>query len=132
MAAKTLATNLARLATRREQLLKTLHHLAGERQQVERNTEWFDSAAYHSRVALLDGLRHEYRLEITQVERALRRIDKKEYGTCAVCHAPIDPRRLELIPHTEHCAACENFSEGQKQHASQSTAQRRSTRNTVR
>ena len=132
MAAKTSATNLARLATRREQLLRTLHHLAGERQQVERNTEWFAADAYHSRVALLDGLRHEYRLEITQVERALRRIDKKEYGTCTVCHGPIDPRRLKLVPHIEHCVACESFSEGQKQHAGQSTAQRRISRNTVR
>ena len=117
MDALTIDTSFARLTKRREQLLATLRHLDNEQKEVEHNTDWVDQAAYESRVALLDGLRDDYRAEMTRIDRALERIDNHEYGTCAACHDSIDPKRLELVPEAEHCCGCESFREGLEQNA---------------
>lgn len=117
MEATIIDTSFARLTKRREQLLVTLRHLDDEQNEVERNTDWVDEAACDSRIALLDGLRHDYLTEMSKIDRALERIDNHQYGTCAACHDPIDPKRLELVPEAEHCAACEDFREGLEQYA---------------
>lgn len=117
MEALTIDPNIDRLTNRREQLLTTLHHLDNQQQEVEHNTDWVDQAAYESRIALLDGLRHDYRSELTRIHRALERIANHQYGTCAACHDPIEPKRLESVPETEYCCGCESFREGLEQYA---------------
>lgn len=117
MEATTIETNLTRLSQRREQLLATLRHLDDEQNQVERNTDWVDEAAYDSRIALLDGLRYDYEAEITRIDRALARIENHEYGSCTACHEPIDSKRLAAVPEAEFCFACESFREGVEQFA---------------
>lgn len=42
--------------------------------------------------------------ELRQIEAALARLDRGEYGICAVCGEPIEPERLELIPEAVRCA----------------------------
>lgn len=117
MEATTIETSFARLTERRAQLLTTLRHLDDEQKQVERNTDWVDEAACDSRIALLDGLRHDCQAELTRIVRALERIEKDQYGACAACHEPIDPKRLELVPEAEYCYGCESFREGLEQYA---------------
>jgi len=117
MEATTIDTSLARLTKRREQLRTTLLHLDDEQRQVERNTDWVDEAACDSRIALLDGLRHDYQGEMTQIDRALQRIENHEYGACAACHNPIESKRLEAMPQAEYCYGCESFREGLEQYA---------------
>ena len=46
-----------------------------------------------------------------QVEAALRRIDEDEYGDCASCGEPIDPRRLEATPEAPLCVVCQGLRE---------------------
>ncbi len=46
-----------------------------------------------------------------QVEAALRRIDEDEYGDCAGCGEPIDPRRLNAQPEAPLCVACQGRRE---------------------
>lgn len=117
MEAITVDTNTDRLAKRRDQLATTLRHLDNEQKEVAQNIDWIDQAAYESRVALVDGLSHWYRAEMKQINRALERIKKHEYGTCAACHDPVDPKRLGIVPEAEYCVACENFREGLEQSA---------------
>ncbi len=117
MEALTIDANIDRLTQRREQLLTTLRHLDDEQKQVEHNTDWVDQAAYVSRIALLDGLRQDYRAELTRIDRALERIANHQYGTCAACHDAIEPKRLESVPDTEYCCGCESFREGLEQYA---------------
>jgi len=107
----TLDTNLERFAARRDQLLTTLRHLDNEQKEVEHNTDWVDQAAYVSRIALLDGLRQDYRTELTRIDRALERIANHQYGTCAACHDAIEPKRLESVPDAEYCCGCQSFRE---------------------
>jgi DnaK suppressor protein len=55
---------------------------------------------------VLEALGGIARSELEQINKALARIERKEYGTCAVCKNPISAERLEAIPFTDHCIDC--------------------------
>jgi DnaK suppressor protein len=99
------------LNRRHKQLAATLGQLAKQKQEVERNTDWLDQAAYENRVKLLDQLDNWYRMEMAQIDKALSRIEQKNYGLCLACHEPIDARRLESAPEAEFCAGCKALHE---------------------
>jgi RNA polymerase-binding transcription factor DksA len=86
-------------------------HLAKEQQEVERNTDWLDQPAYENRVKLLDRLDNWYRTEMAQIDKALGRIEHRNYGLCVACHQPIDARRLESAPEAEFCVGCKALRE---------------------
>jgi len=109
--------NIDRLTKRREHLVMTLRHLDREYEQVEQNTDWLDQAAYENRTALLDRLNGWYLVELKQIDKALERIKKQDYGSCAACHEAIDPKRLEATPEAEYCSSCEEFRESLEQSA---------------
>jgi RNA polymerase-binding transcription factor DksA len=100
-----------KLMKRRHEIAMTLQHLEKEQKEVEKNTDWIDRATYQSRVDLLDHLTEWYLKEIAQVEKALRRINDTDYGRCAGCHRPIEPKRLETFPEAEFCRACQDMRE---------------------
>ena len=104
--------HFAKLRKRREQLVMTLQHIGREQEQVEQNTDWLDQAAYESRVNLLDRLNNWYREEMHQIENALLRIRKNQYGRCLGCHHPIDVERLESVPEAEFCSSCQGVRDG--------------------
>lgn len=60
-------------------------------------------AAYESTLPI------EYALELrlADVNRALEKIAKKEYGICESCDQEIDPRRLEIMPEARICLKCQ-------------------------
>ena len=45
-------------------------------------------------------------LEMQRIAAALRRLDRGEYGNCADCGKPVDPRRLEKDPAVMLCIRC--------------------------
>lgn len=60
--------------------------------------------------AVLAGLSQSTAAEISQINRALKRIDEGQYGQCAVCGEVIDERRLKALPHSDRCIRCAEFS----------------------
>ncbi len=50
----------------------------------------------------------EYALEIKlqKINKALEKINKKEYGKCEKCGKAIDVKRLMVMPEAETCAQC--------------------------
>jgi DnaK suppressor protein len=46
-----------------------------------------------------------------QVDAALRRLESDEYGDCASCGEPIDPRRLAAQPEAPMCVSCQGLRE---------------------
>lgn len=44
--------------------------------------------------------------QLKQVELALLRLERGEYGVCVECGQDIDPRRLNVNPLTTCCIAC--------------------------
>jgi DnaK suppressor protein len=43
---------------------------------------------------------------ISEIEQALERIAKKEYGVCVTCETTIPDKRLQAIPWTRLCVGC--------------------------
>jgi RNA polymerase-binding transcription factor DksA len=60
--------------------------------------------------AVLAGLSESTAAEISQINRALKRIDEGVYGQCIVCRQPIDERRLEALPQSDRCIRCAEFA----------------------
>ena len=53
------------------------------------------------------ALRSRLEQQLARVAAALRRIDAGDYGICVACKQPIALRRLELMPETPLCVACQ-------------------------
>lgn len=51
------------------------------------------------------------RKQLLQIEDALRRIDRGEYGRCQQCGTEIPRKRLEIQPWARHCVACQELEE---------------------
>lgn len=51
-------------------------------------------------------LKRRRELELRGIAAALKRMEIEEYGECARCGEPINPRRLELDPAATLCIAC--------------------------
>jgi len=47
------------------------------------------------------------RLSLRDIEAALARIDSGRYGWCEQCGGAILAERLEVLPQTRYCAACQ-------------------------
>ena len=50
--------------------------------------------------------------ELKQIEDALVRIDRGEYGLCQECDEPIGDKRLEAFPFAALCITCQEKLEG--------------------
>jgi DnaK suppressor protein len=44
---------------------------------------------------------------LKEIDAAFARIDEGTYGTCVGCSAPVPAERLEILPYTRHCVACQ-------------------------
>ncbi len=45
---------------------------------------------------------------LRHLDQALVRIKEGDYGKCITCNKEISRERLEMVPHTQQCAACKN------------------------
>jgi len=52
---------------------------------------------------------------LKEVEEALGRINKKEYGKCQHCGAEISPKRLDVLPFARFCVPCQETMESSGQ-----------------
>jgi RNA polymerase-binding transcription factor DksA len=70
-------------------------------------------------VAVSESADKELLLEQTEedirslVVQALARIDDGTYGRCQMCGGPVGKARLDLIPYTPYCIACERAVEAE-------------------
>jgi RNA polymerase-binding transcription factor DksA len=44
---------------------------------------------------------------LEEIEEAFTRIDDGTYGICVGCAKPVPAERLEILPYTRHCVACQ-------------------------
>lgn len=45
-------------------------------------------------------------IELSQIKKALLRMQQDTYGQCVVCQKIINPSRLKAYPHSSFCCAC--------------------------
>ena len=63
-------------------------------------------AEQHQDDEVLEGVEERTREQVAEIERALVRISKGTWGTCARCAAPIGADRLQALPTTDWCSRC--------------------------
>ncbi|GAB2922350.1 MULTISPECIES: TraR/DksA family transcriptional regulator [Streptomyces] len=44
---------------------------------------------------------------LKEIDAAFARIDEGTYGTCVGCSTPVPVERLEILPYTRYCVACQ-------------------------
>lgn len=48
---------------------------------------------------------HRQRKYLKHIEKALKRIEREQYGICIECGKEISRKRLKVVPHTQHCVS---------------------------
>jgi RNA polymerase-binding protein DksA len=97
-----------RLLQRRAELLQRVDRVASD---MRRDTEPLsadapDQAIQRENDDVLLSIGAAAKLEIVQLEAALRRLAEGRYGICESCGEQISAGRLESIPYTSRCARC--------------------------
>ncbi|WP_133914323.1 TraR/DksA family transcriptional regulator [Streptomyces sp. NBC_00582] len=44
---------------------------------------------------------------LKEIDEAFARVDDSSYGTCQGCAKPVPAERLEILPYTRYCVACQ-------------------------
>ena len=71
------------------------------------DADFEEQAVDRENAEVLVALDRFVRDEMAQIEKALARLNKGEYGVCEVCGNPITPKRLEAAPYAARCVVCE-------------------------
>jgi len=113
---ETLARARARLLRAREEFLSRRGDLReGERELLGvREADHVDAAQDEATAIPLDALNESEQGQVDEIDAALQRIDRGEYGVCEACGEPIEERRLDAVPWARRCFADE--TEFEKEH----------------
>jgi len=97
-----------RLETERESLLEELKTTALVAERRERGPYGEYGELATEIVEVEKGLILEKRVrdQLAEVEHALDKLDQGTYGLCDSCGQPIEPARLEALPHANLCLSC--------------------------
>ena len=69
---------IARLESRRGNVLRTLEHIRSQQLEADANTEWKDLCAQRRRSELLLELFGWYKLKLKRIDHAIKRVVSKE------------------------------------------------------
>jgi len=102
-----------KLVARREELLKTIARTEEEGRTADDDptVDLADKAANSYTKEFLFGQTNTDRSVLQLVEQAIQRIRDDTYGTCMHCGEELNQKRLEAVPWTPHCVACQEKQE---------------------
>jgi DnaK suppressor protein len=97
-----------RLLKRREELRKRASDASAEaRHEADPlSADFAEQVTQRENDDVLGAISDSARVELAQVDGALRRLASGRYGTCAACGEAIEPERLAAVPYTDRCRAC--------------------------
>src|SRR3954470_11751880 len=105
-----------RLETRQQELRRTVTRNQADGRSADEDTaqDIADRAASSYTKEFLFSQSNNDRQLLAMVETALQRIREGEFGECVNCGNEINPKRLEAVPWTRYCIACqEKLENGQ-------------------
>jgi DnaK suppressor protein len=97
------------LLSRRNKLALILENLEFREVEMRVRTLGHGDKLELNRLSSLDSLDNWYHRELIEVDNALARIDKGDFGMCLGCGSQIDPNWLEVFPEGEFCRNCEGL-----------------------
>ena len=68
----------------------------------KREEEAAETLELEQRISLTKRIKDQ----LAAVEHALHKFEEGTYGLCESCGQPIDPDRLEALPHARRCISC--------------------------
>lgn len=98
---ETLQMRREELATRADRARDDAAH---RREAVSQ--DFSEQASERQNDDVLRGIESAARAEIAQIDGALERLQRGEYGICVKCGQDIEPARLAAIPFADRCQAC--------------------------
>jgi DnaK suppressor protein len=110
-----------RLLEERDKLVKELKHMDETVLNQSPRDASGDLSAYSFHMADMgtDSMEREKAFlaasaegrNLIEVDEALRRLYRGDYGTCQICNAEIPRKRLDVVPHATLCLPCKEKEE---------------------
>ena len=96
------------LRARRAELADRLERIDRDRRRQREPLEgdWHEAAIQKENDEVLDALDESVRAELAEIDLALERLERGQYGFCAACGRAISAARLRALPATSRCSAC--------------------------
>src|SRR5881275_2362501 len=106
---KKLDTFKKRLETRQQELRRTVTRNQADGRSADEDTaqDIADRATSSYTKEFLFSQSNNDRQLLQMVETALQRIREGAFGECVSCGNEINPKRLEAVPWTRYCIACQ-------------------------
>lgn len=115
MKKKELAVYKKTLVARRNEIVRKLSEFRNESKEVETDMaqDVADKAESSYTKEFLLSLSDAERDLLFQMDAALRRIDRGEFGNCQMCQKEISKKRLNALPWTPFCIDCQEKAESE-------------------
>ncbi|MRI83123.1 MAG: RNA polymerase-binding protein DksA [Nitratiruptor sp.] len=101
------------LLERRVQILENINIATSELEDLK-SVEINDEGDYAALCAdnMIDTVIQEKQIaELKEIEEALEKIERGEYGICEMCGEQIKPLRLKVKPYAKYCIVCRGIIE---------------------
>jgi len=104
-----------KLETRRSELVRKLAEFRNESKAVETDVaqDLADKAESSYTKEFLLSLSDAEREQLFQIDSAIKRIAKGDFGNCLTCQCEIGKKRLNALPWTPLCIECQEKSESE-------------------
>ncbi len=102
------------LLRQRQMLFREVSNTEADLRHIteDRESEFEEVASDERTRRLLAQLDDRGKEELEEIDRALTRIDRQQYGRCEGCGGRIPLRRLAALPATPYCRDCAERAEG--------------------
>lgn len=84
-----------------------------QEETLEPQADIADGAAQAYTNELMTSLGEQGWQRLKQVDEALEKIERGEYGICSTCNEPIPEARLDVMPFAKFCVECMSVRENQ-------------------
>jgi len=103
------------LEIRKHEIIDKLSEFQNESKTIETDIaqDLADKAESSYTKEFLLSLSNAEREELFQIDAALQRINRGEYGVCQICQKEIGKKRLNALPWTPLCIDCQEKAESE-------------------
>jgi len=101
------------LLAKKYEIINKLSRFITESKEMETNVaqDAVDKAETSYTKEFLLSLSDADRELLNQIDDALKRLERNEFGRCQICGAEISQKRLAAIPWTPYCISCQEKAE---------------------